>query len=189
MKKPWFLGGVLFLFCALSATATDAIDPTLQIPKPGESALHILTPNVLELVRINTEQQHSGTVDSWNWVDTNGNLTLPNMSSLKVVVDGQTNSATVIGFKRRPLYAPQATWDLRIANSLYLLLSTHISDGQSVQVINDGSLLPTGMLFSASADPLRYNPAIHVNQEGYLPAYPKKAIVGYFLGNAGELPI
>jgi hypothetical protein len=189
MKKPWFLGGALFLFCALSAMATDAINPTLQIPQPGETALHILTPSTLEMVRINTEQQYSGTVDSWKWVDTNGNLTLPNMSSLKVVVDGQTNSATVIGFKRRPLYAPQATWDLRIANSLYLLLGTRITEGQSVQVINDGSLWPTGMLFSASADPLRNNPAIHVNQEGYLPTYPKKAIIGYYLGSAGELPL
>ena len=189
MKKPWFFSGLIALLCARCAMATDAIDPTLQIPKPGDNALHILSPNTLELVRINTEQQYSGTVDSWNWVDTNGNLALPDMSGLKVVVNGHTNSATVIGFKRRPLYAPQATYDLRIANSLYLQLSAPISDGQSVQVINDGSLWPTGMVFSATADPLRNTPAIHVNQEGYLPAYPKKAIVGYFLGSAGELPI
>src|SRR5205814_6045950 len=37
--------------------------------------------------------------------------------------------------------------------------------------------------------PLRCSPAIHVNQEGYLPAYPKKAIVGYYLGNMGEMTI
>jgi Glycosyl hydrolase family 9/Cellulase N-terminal ig-like domain len=189
MKKPWFYSCLIALLCARCAMATDAIDPTLQIPKPGESALHILSPNTLELVRINTKQPSPAQVDSWNWVDTNGNLALPNMSSLKVVVNGQTNSATVIGFKRRPLYAPQATWDLRIANSLYLKLSARISDGQSVQVINDGSLWPTGVVFSATADPLRNTPAIHVNQEGYLPKYPKKAIVGYFLGSGGELPI
>ena len=40
-----------------------------------------------------------------------------------------------------------------------------------------------------TADPLRFNPAIHVNQEGYMPAFPKKAIVGYYLGSLGELPI
>jgi len=189
MKKPWIFSGLIALLCAHCALATDSIDPTLQIPKPGENALHILSPNTLELVRINTKPQYGSQVDSWNWVDTNGNLALPDMTSLKVVVDGQTNSATVIGFKRRPLYAPQATYDLRIANSLYLQLSAPISDGQSVQVVNDGSLWPTGMVFSAMADPLRNNPAIHVNQEGYLPAYPKKAIVGYYLGSSGELPI
>jgi hypothetical protein len=189
MKKPWLFGGLIALLISHDSLATDAIDPTLQIPKPGESALHILSPNVLELVRINTKQQGVAGVDSWDWVDGGGNFVPPNASSIKVVINGQTNSATVLGFKRRPLYAPQAAWDLRIANSLYLQLSSAVSDGQSVQVINDGTLWPTNMPFSATADPLRYNPAVHVNQEGYLPAYPKKAIVGYYLGSAGELPI
>ncbi|HEX4265675.1 MAG TPA: glycoside hydrolase family 9 protein [Verrucomicrobiae bacterium] len=183
------LPGLMILVCLHRAAATDAIDPTLQIPQPGDTALHILTPTVLELVRINTKPSGVTFPDSWNWVDINGNFTPPDLSSIKVVVNGQTNSAIVIGFKRRPLYAPQATWDLRIANDLYLQLGNPIADGQSVQVINDGTLWPTNLPFSVTSDPLRYNPAIHVNQEGYLPAYPKKAIVGYYLGSAGELPI
>src|SRR5690348_4888577 len=133
MKKPWFFAGLIALFLVPNLMATDAVDPTLQIPKPGETALHILSPNVLELVRINTEQQYTGTVDSWNWVDTNGNLALPDLSSLKVIINGHATPAAVMGFKRRPLYAPQATWDLRIANSLYLQLSSPVADGQSVQ--------------------------------------------------------
>jgi hypothetical protein len=56
-----------------------------------------------------------------------------------------------------------------------------------VQVTNDGSLWPTNLIFAAGADPLRYSPAIHVNQEGYLPAYSKKAIIGYYLGDLGEM--
>ncbi len=179
---------LLCLLCIQRLKATDAINPTLQIPKPGDNALHILSPNVLELVRINTKQS-GGAVDSWDWVDGDGNFAPPDVSSIKVVINGQTNNATVAGFKRRPLYAPQAVWDLRIANSLFLQLSAPISDGQSVQVINDGSLWPTNMLFAATADPLRYSAAVHVNQEGYLPAFPKKAIVGYYAGSMGELPI
>jgi hypothetical protein len=178
----------LILFCFQTAQATDAVNPTLQIPQPGDSALHFLSPNVLELARINTKQS-GGAVDSWDWVDGSGNFAPPNMSSIRVVINGHTNTATVAGFKRRPLYAPQATWDLRIANSLYLQLSTPIADGQSVQVINNGTLWPTNMMFAATADPLRYSPAVHVNQEGYLPAFPKKAIVGYYGGSMGELPI
>ena len=58
-----------------------------------------------------------------------------------------------------------------------------------MQVVNDGTLWPTNMEFTAAADPLRYSPAIHVNQEGYVPEFPKKAIVGYYLGNLGEMPI
>ena len=189
MKKPWFLASLFVVLGALRGVAIDAINPTLQIPKPGDNALHILSPNVLELVRINTKQPNPGTLDSWDWVDGSGNFTPPDMSSIKVIIDGQTNTATVAGFKRRPLYAPQATWDLRIANSLYLQLSNRVSDGQSIQVINNGTLWPTNMMFAATADPLRYNPAVHANQEGYLPAFPKKAVVGYYAGSMGELPI
>lgn len=135
-----FLIGILALLCAPSAGATDAIDPTLQIPEPGDNSLHILTPTVLELVRVNTKTPNPGALDSWDWVDTNQDFTPPDMSSIRVVINGQTNSATVLGFKRRPIYAPQATWDLRIGNYLYLQLNNPIADGQSVQVINNGTL-------------------------------------------------
>ncbi len=200
MKLKWenagsgaFLAGwvaaVLVLLFVRAAAAVDAVNPTLQIPNIGDSALHILSPNVLELVLINTTPPNSSKVDSWNWVSRRGYFNGTDFSSVQVIINGQTNSATVLGFKRRPLYAPQATWDLRIENGLYLQLSNNISDGQSVQVINDGTVWPTSMPFAASMDPLRYTPAIHVNQEGYVPAFPKKAIVGYYLGSGGELPV
>jgi hypothetical protein len=190
LRRPFCaLSAIIIVFCLQRAGAVDVADPTLQIPKPGDTALHILSPTLLELMRVNTKQPSPARVDSWDWVDTNGAFAPPDMSSVKIVIDGQTNNVTAVGFKRRPLYAPQATWDLRIANDLYLELTNPISAGQSVQVINDGTVWPTNMPFAATADPLRYNPAIHVNQEGYLPAYPKKAIVGYYLGSLGEMPI
>src|SRR5207249_8151413 len=49
--------------------------------------------------------------------------------------------------------------------------------------------LPILMQFATTADPLRYSPAVHVNQEGYVPSLPKKAMVGYSLGNLGEMDI
>ncbi|HEU5434657.1 MAG TPA: glycoside hydrolase family 9 protein, partial [Thermomicrobiales bacterium] len=45
------------------------------------------------------------------------------------------------------------------------------------------------MQFSATMNPLRFNPAIHVNQTGYVPALPKQAMVGYYLGSLGEMPV
>src|SRR5262249_33988273 len=51
------------------------------------------------------------------------------------------------------------------------------------------TLWPTNLAFSTVADPLRFNPAIHVNQEGYLPSSPKIAEVGYYLGSLGEMAI
>jgi len=170
-------------------TAADAPYPTLQTPKPGDHSLNILSPNLLELSLVNTKQPDPARVNCWDWVNDPWQLNLPNMSSVRIVINGQTNGVTAVGFKRRPVYAPFIERDLRIANELYLRLSGHISDGDSVKVVNDGTVWPTNMEFTAVADPLRYNPAIHVNQEGYMPSYAKKAMVGYYLGNLGEIAI
>jgi|GEM_PF-5701664 len=95
-----------------------------------------------------------------------------------------------VGFKRRALYAPLAVRDLRVINCLVLQLATPVAEGQNVEVRNpDGSLWPATMTFAIQAQPLRYSPALHVNQEGYVPAWPKKASVGYYLGNLGEMTV
>ena len=74
-----------------------------------------------------------------------------------------------------------AGYDLRVADSLYLELATPIADNQVVQVFNPGGALwSSSAQFSATADPLRFNPAIHVNQEGYLPNYSKQGMIGYY---------
>jgi hypothetical protein len=176
----------------LSLCCAKASDPSvtgLAIPSLGENSLQILTPTVLELYRVNTKQPDPGHVDSWDWVNSDGTFAPPDISSVKVVINGQTNGVVGIGFKRRAAYAPLFYWDLRIANQLYFQLSNRVPDGASVQVLNNGTLWPASMQFAAVATPLRYSPAIHVNQEGYVPAYPKKAAVGYSLGGLGEMVI
>src|SRR2546425_978871 len=81
-------------------------------------------------------------------------------------------------FKRRPLYAALTVRDLRIENCLYLQLANPIADGQQVEVKNPtGSLWPSSIGFSATATPLRFSPAIHVNQEGYVPSFPVSSSV------------
>jgi hypothetical protein len=167
----------------------EPADWDLKLPGPDDHKLNILAPNLLELVRVNTKQPDPAPVDSWDWVTGQGVFSPGDTTGVRVVANGQTNAVSGIGFRRRPVYAPLYPWDLRIGNYLYLQLRDPISEGQSVRVVNDGSLWPTNMEFSAVADPLRSNPAIHVNQEGYLPTYPKKAIIGYYLGNLGEMPI
>src|SRR6266404_4707431 len=169
-----FLPGLIALLCLQRALAGDVPGADLRIPKAGDYALNILSPNLVELVRVNTKQSEQAPVDSWDWVGWVNNqwaFVPPGMSSVKVIVNGQTNNITGVGFKRRPLYAAFPNWDLRIGNQLYLRLSNRIADGASVQVMNNGTVWPTNLLFTAVADPLRYSPAIHVNQEGYLPGY------------------
>jgi hypothetical protein len=187
-RNRWFqcLSGLLFV---LFAQLAPAIDDGIALPKPGDHSLRILSPILLELVLINTKQPNQSSVDSWNWITEQGNFAPPDLSKLSVRVNGQVIDVTAVGFKRRPVYASLIYWDLRIANALYLQVNPPVTDGQSVEVINDGTLWPTNLQFAAAADPLRYNPALHVNQEGYLPSFPKKAMVGYYLGSLGEMPM
>jgi hypothetical protein len=170
------------------AYAVDYITP--RLPQVGEYGLHVLTPTLLELKLITTTQPGSTQVTQWNFVDPNSQLFLPAPRSFSVTANGQPVAVATVAFKRRPLYAPMSGYDLRIENSLYLLLSGPISDNQTIQVTNpDGTLWSSTMNFVAKVDPLRYGPAIHVNQEGYMPNQNKKAMVGYYAGSIGEMSI
>ena len=140
------------MLCIHGASATEKY---LTAPKPGDQTLRILSPNLLELVLINTKQPDPARVDNWDWVDDQGNFIPPDLSSVKVIVNGQTNSVTTFGFKRRPLYSTVEPRDLRIGNYLYLQLNSPIFEGQSVEVINDGTLWPTNREFAAAMASLK----------------------------------
>lgn len=112
----------------------------------------------------------------------------PRVSQFEVTSETRRLDVETVGFKRRVLYAPLKRRDLRVGNFLYLKLGSIIAEGETVEV-KDRSLkfAPTNVLLRAVADPLRWSPAIHVNQVGYVPSFPKKAMVGYYLGSLGEM--
>jgi hypothetical protein len=174
-----------------------AVDPALlqdsdalHIPVPGSTRLRILAPNLLELDLVNLKPPDPDPVESWNFVDDFGVFQAPSPSQIQVQVNGTPVAINAIGFKRGPLHAPIAPRDLRVANSLYLKLAATIAIGQAVSVQNaDQSLWPATFTFQTTMDPLRFSPAIHVNQEGYMPGYSKRAMVGYYLGSLGEMSI
>jgi hypothetical protein len=196
MGKNW-CGAVIRLLTSATTLmgayglAVASVDYTdLALPRPGDHTLHILSPNVVELLLINTKAPDPARVDSWDLVNGNTQFQAPPPSAFLVTANGQQIAVQAVGFKRRPLYAPAWKRDLRIQNAIVLRLGSPILDGQTVEVKN-----PTGLLwgaekqFIAVADPNRYSPAIHVNQHGYAPNLPKRAMVGYYLGNIGELTI
>jgi hypothetical protein len=172
-------------------TAVSVVDNVaLQLPNAGDSSLHILSPTVLELELIGKKDPDPAPPGVWNFVDSSFQLNAPAPGEFVVTANGQTIAVQSVGFKRRPLYAPLYTRDLRLDNSLYLVLASPISDGQAVQVRNpSGAIITPSMQFSNVASALRYSPAIHVNQEGYVPNFPKKAMIGHYLGNLGEMTI
>src|SRR3954469_15899798 len=176
--------------CATGSTSigspmTDA-NP-LAMPSIGDYGLRVLSPTVLELTLINSKDEDPARVPNWDYVSDTFSLNLPASSSFTVTANGQTVAISSTGFKRRPIYAPVEQRDLRIGNYLYLKLASAIPDGAAVQVINPAGNLwtATNMQFTATSDPLRFNPAIHVNEVGYMPSESKKAMVGYYLGNLG----
>jgi hypothetical protein len=157
----------------------------LQVPEIDSHTLNILSPTTLELIRI-TRKPAGGAVSAWDFVSGN----IPTAGKFTVTVNGNPVTVTNVGFKRRPLYAPPAARDLRVINQLTLELGSAIPEGATVKVINaDATVFPGTFDFSGPAHRLRYNPAVHVNQEGYVPSWPKKASVGYWTGTLGELTI
>jgi hypothetical protein len=176
------------VLAAVSPELADGLD--LQLPRPGQIALRVLSPSLLEITRINTKEPDPARVDSWDFVDAAGVLHLPDPGQVLVTVNETPVAVTAVGFKRRPRYAPLAIRDLRLDNRLYLQLAKPMSDGQTVTVADaDGMLWTADLILSAKMDALRYSPAIHVNEEGYEPTLPKEAMVGAFLGNLGELAV
>jgi hypothetical protein len=147
-------------FATSSLSSVDYASP--QPPNVNDNTLHILTPSLLELKLINTKAADPASPTIWNFVK-NGRFLSPSTRWFAVTANGKSINVSSVYFKRRPFYGPASNRDLRIENSLYLLLASPVSDNQSVQVKNpNGQLWPASMQFTNVVDPLRYSPAIHV---------------------------
>lgn len=174
----------------LTLLQAASLDDPLYLPPAGTHALRILSPTVLELALITTKDPPPSRPAEWNFVAADGRLFAPAPGSFAVTADGISHTVRAVGFRRRPIYAAQRKRDLRIGNYLYLDLAAPISQGQAVEVKNpSGRVWSPESVFTAVAAPDRFSPAIHVNHQGYAPAFPKHAIVGYFIGSLGELAI
>ena len=191
MKRLWLLF-TLTVVCAdiLAGEVDHNNDNSVALSRVGDHQLRVLSPTILELTLITTKSPDPAPVTEWDLVTANKTFRQPPTSEFAVTVDGKKVDVTAIGFKRRPIYAPLKSRDLRIGNWLYLKLSKPIADGEKAEVKNpSGKLWKQDRQFIATADPLRWSPVIHVNQEGYSPALPKKAMVGFYLGSFGEMEI
>ena len=155
----------------------------LYLPAIGDHQLRILSTNILELTLITTKAPDPAPVADWNFVTKDGSLTLPDKQEFTVLINNQQVSVQAVGFKRRVVYAPLKKRDLRIGNYLYLQLINPVEKGARVEVKNStASLWSKNLAFEVAATDSRYSPAIHVNQVGYMPDFPKKAMVGYYPG-------
>ncbi len=187
---------LLFMATLLGGqTRTTPDARALALPVPGESTLRILSPTILEIEIITVKEPASALNRIQSALGTSPAAPERALKTLEVTVDGQPAILAATGWKRRAVYAPIARRDLRVATQLYLRLATPLdfSGAPKTIAVRD----PSGALgggaakspLTARTDPRRVSPVIHVNQEGYVPAFPKKAMVGYYLGDLGEMPV
>ncbi len=185
--------GMLLACCARPLWAQEMRlrdDQPLRLPPVGSYQLRILAPTLLELALITTKAPDPAPVSQWDFADAGGHARPPEAVKFAVTSGGHPIPVTSVGFRRYILYAPLRKRDLRVGNYLYLELADAVGDGQKVVVRNPGGALWADTLqFSARNDPLRWSPVIHVNQTGYLPEFPKEAMVGYYLGSLGEMHV
>src|SRR5688572_23569272 len=161
---------------------------SFNFPTVGSYQLLAITPRTLELTFVTTKRPDPGRIDQFDLVDGNGQLRLLQAAEFVVRAGEAVIPVKAVGFKRRVLYAPFKQRDLRIGNYLYLQLAVPLGDNQVVEVKTSSKTLwaPQWQL-TTRTDPLRWSPAIHVNQTGYELEFPKKAMIGYYLGSLGEL--
>jgi hypothetical protein len=174
---------VLALVAGGRIRAADPIDETsLRLPMPGDYSLQVISPSWLEISVIDAPDADAKPLDLAEHF---------HREDFQVEVDGAATPVDQLAFKRRALYAPLKQRDLRVANYIYLHVASPLADGaHEVKVtVKDSPLWSAKRMFAATTDPRRYSPAIHVNQEGYVPDMPKLAYVGYYLGTAGELDL
>jgi hypothetical protein len=177
--------GILGTLINCAQPLTHLMENPLALPQPGAHELRILSPTLLELTLVNTRSSENAPFTPWSFLDGAGH-SATNLRDFQILCDGKPVPIKQLGSKRRVIYAPLGKRDLRIGNWLYIKLAQKIAENQTVEVKNQ-KLWPKENLFVARADPRRWSPAIHANQVGYLPAMPKKAMVGYYLGTLGEM--
>jgi hypothetical protein len=179
---------MLFALKSLAADLQLSDDEPLRLPAVGSYQLRIISPALLELTYVTAVKQGAERPEQWDFAKRDGPVQLPAPDEFTVTAEGKRVAVKGVGFKRRALYAPFKHWDLRVGNYLYLQLATPVQENETVEVKNaNQKLWPAHVQFAAKADPMRWSPVIHVNQTGYLPASPKKAMVGYYLGSLGEM--
>jgi len=197
----------LFLFGFLLATAARAL-PGSQAPAPhgrdepdadsqwhepeaGEGGARVLSPTLIELYQITEKEPAPAAVQGWS--DFGTQPTATPLRGLRVTEGGRTLRIASAGWRRRVRYASGRGRDLRVGTYLVLFLADPVTLGDATQAVTvedaEGLLLKAGTAVKADTDPYRTSPAIHVNQEGYVPSLPKKAMIGYYLGDLGEMPV
>lgn len=169
-------------------TAVDSETNRLALPPAGGYEMRILSPTLLEIALVGTKAPDPEGTDVMTWERLRAKGPFP--SHFEVTAGERKIPVKQVGFKRRVLYAPLKVRDLRVMNSLYLVLESRLKEGEVVAVREpEGKIWPKTVHLQEKMDRDRWSPVVHVNQVGFLPEGPKRVVVGYYLGSLGEMPV
>jgi hypothetical protein len=178
------LGGFL-----LPGAADPAPSDPFDRPAAGSARLDVLSPTVLEL-SVFDALDADDRPPRWDFVDDRGRHHLPPPAVVVVRVDDRAVRAVVRGFRRRALHVPPKRGPLLLGSSLIVALSEPVPEGAAVSVVVTDPAAPRRPVrLEARAEPLRRGLAVHVSQAGFAPDWSKRAFVGRYLGDAGELAV
>ena len=165
---------------------------SLTAPSVGDYALRVLTPTVLELRQLNTKAPDPALVPSWNLVDSSGQFTAAGERRVhgdrgRLRPSPSPPSASGAASPTRP--STRTTYGSTTPSTCSSPPRSPTGRRSSSRTRTGRSVRPAIFTFQVVTNPLRYSPAIHVNQEGYVPSFSKVATVGYYLGDMGEMPV
>ena len=183
--------GLFLLACfALGAVAGAAVTGVPGDPYVPGATLRVLAPDLLEIELIQAKAPGPAEAGAWNFAVPASTVRVPDAGQFAVTAGDRPVAVTAVGLKRRVVRAPLGGREMWVGTWLYLRLAAAVPSDAAVTVVNPGGTLwPAATNFRAQADALRESPAIHVNEEGYLPLGPKQAMIGYYLGTLGELAV
>jgi hypothetical protein len=188
---PLFLSLCLGQPALRAATPKPApVDPlypnAAALPNAGESSLTWLAPDLLELRLVSTKATAAEPLAPWD-LPSETNAALTSAQAWKVNVDGKDMPVAEVAIRRELLYAAFERYDIRTLSHVFVRLSapTNSPSGKTEVRAKTG---PQGKeeTFLASRGEDQWHPALHINQVGYVPSFPKQAFVGMWLGPMGE---
>lgn len=174
------------------ADSGDRLFPTpVSLPKAGEWDARMLAPDLVQIRIVGTTGKMGDPLKHLeSFFGTDGAVKIPETTEFEVTATGAPVQVAATGYLQLLDFAAFQTFDVRVIGSLFLKLSRPLAVGESVGIRSKGAgFWPGNGEIKATWTGTDFSPVIHVNQIGYVPALPKIARAGLFLGSLGEMEI
>lgn len=170
----------------------DRLFPTpVSLPKAGEWDARMLAPDLVQIRIVGSAEKMGEPVKHLEaFALKDDQATIPAPTEFSVTSSGEPVAVAQTGYLQLLDFAAFHKFDIRVIGSLFLQLSRPLAVGESVVIRSKGAAYwPENAEVKLEWTGTDFSPVVHVNQIGYVPALPKLARAGFFLGTLGEMEI